>query len=101
MYQAVLYQAVLSGSAIHLRLGQLHARSQNIGRGKTAISDRPRTDPQIRTCRVTAYGSCLSTPFHKYGLVFREDHSPTVVVPIRVARVSKRNRRDKPACSRG
>ncbi len=25
----------------------------------------------------------LSTPFHKYGLVFREDHSLTVVAPIR------------------
>jgi hypothetical protein len=35
--------------------------------------------------------ACLaSTRFQKYGLVFREHHSLTVMAPIRAARVSKR-----------
>src|SRR6185369_8621775 len=32
----------------------------------------------------------LSAPFHKFGLVFRQDRSLTVAAPIRAARVSKR-----------
>jgi len=42
-----------------------------------AVSRLPGSAEREDGCR----DASLSTPFHKYGLVFREDHSLTVVAP--------------------